>query len=159
MDRSHPGSIRGAVCYSSKDKNQLKKITNKININYDKKNTRIESCLKIRDQLLYLEKYSTGKNNMTYIVIPYNHPVYTFPFNLEDRIKYIEELFNKYQNSKVKFNYKKGGNGIFMNKRDKKFESYQVSFSYNSKLEPDTIKLLDKYLFIKKKNIWSALFE
>jgi len=152
-------SIRGAVCYSSKDKNQLKKITNKININYDKKNTRIESCLKIRDQLLYLEKYSTGKNNMTYIVIPYNHPVYTFPFNLEDRIKYIEELFNKYQNSKVKFNYKKGGNGIFMNKRDKKFESYQVSFSYNSKLEPDTIKLLDKYLFIKKKNIWSALFE
>ena len=46
-----------------------------------------------------------------------------------------------------------------MNKRDKKFESYQVSFSYNSKLEPDTIKLLDKYLFIKKNNNWSALFE
>ena len=77
-------SITGAVCYSSKDKKELKKLANKINIDYNKKDTRIDTCTKIRDRLLFLEKFSTGKDNMTYMMIPYNHPKYTFPLNLEN---------------------------------------------------------------------------
>ena len=58
--------------------------------------TRENICLEIRDKLLYLEKYSTSsdKNKMTYVMIPSNHPVYQFPYNLEDRVKYkLEQVF------------------------------------------------------------------
>ena len=153
-------SIKGAVCYSSKDKNQLKKIANKINMTeYTKKNTRIDTCLQIRDRLLYLEKYSTGKDNITYMIIPYNHPKYIFPYNLEDRIRYVKDRFNEYQNSNIKFNYKKKNNGIFLEKRDKKLDSYEVNFSFNGKLNVDTEKLLQKYDFKNKGNNYSAIFE
>ena len=42
-------------------------------------------------EMLEKEKYSTDKdkNKMTYIRIPANHPKYPFPYNLEDRIKYL----------------------------------------------------------------------
>ena len=96
---------------------------------------------------------------MTYMMIPYNHPKYTFPLNLEDRIRYVEFKFNKLQNSKIKFSYKKGGNGIFMNKRDKKLATYEVSFSYDNKLKTETQELLKKYEFKNKGNKWTALFE
>tara|TARA_B100000902_G_scaffold399803_1_gene472648 strand:+ start:1427 stop:4801 length:3375 start_codon:yes stop_codon:yes gene_type:complete len=152
-------SITGAVCYSSKDKSELKKLSNKVKIDYNKKDTRIETCSKIRDQLLFMEKFSTGKDNMTYMMIPYNHPVYIFPLNLEDRIRYVEAKFNKLQNSKIKFNYKKGGNGTFNGKKDKKLATYEVSFSYSEKIKKETDELLKKYNFNNKGNKWTALFE
>ena len=152
-------SISGAVCYSSKDKSQLKKLSSKLNIGYDKKMTRIDTCLSIRDRLLYLEKFSTGKENLTYMIIPYNHPVYIFPLNLEDRIRYVESNFNKYQVSKVKFSYKKGGNGIFMNKRDKTLATYEVSFTYSGKFKKETDEMLKKYKFNNKGDKWTSLFE
>jgi hypothetical protein len=39
---------------------------------------------------LFLEKYSTSKddNKITYVMVPANHKVYQFPYNLEDRVKY-----------------------------------------------------------------------
>jgi hypothetical protein len=92
-------TFKGAVCSTSKDKNYLMKLIGKIP-NVSKKEleridklTREQICLEIRDKLLYLEKYSTtaNKNKMTYIMIPYNHPTYPFPYNMEDRIKYILE--------------------------------------------------------------------
>ena len=41
--------------------------------------------------MLEKEKYATDKekNKMTYVRLPANHPKYPFPYNLEDRIKYI----------------------------------------------------------------------
>lgn len=152
-------SIKGAVCYSSKDKNELKKISNKINMdNYNRKDTRINTCLKIRDRLLYLEKYSTGKDIMTYMVIPNNHKTLIFPYNLIDRIKYVEDNFNENENSKIKLNYKKEKNGIFMGKKDKKLVSYSVNFSYSKNISNKSKKLLDKYNLKKKGNKWSAIF-
>ena len=38
----------------------------------------------IKNTLLDYEKYSTGKDKMTYVMIPANHPEYRFPYNLED---------------------------------------------------------------------------
>jgi len=153
-------SIKGAVCYSSKDKSQLKKIANKIGMTeYDKKNTRIDTCLQIRDRLLYLEKYSTGKDNKTYLIIPFNHNDHIFPLNLEDRIRYVKDKFNELQDENIKFNYKKKNNGIFLGKRNKKLDSYDVSFSFNGKVKPETDKLLQKYNFTNKGKNYSTTFE
>ena len=47
------------------------------------------------------------------MIVPFNHPVLPFRLNLEDRIRYFEENFNKEQKSKVKLKFKNVGNGIF----------------------------------------------
>ena len=50
-------------------------------------------------------------------------------------------------------------NPIFLEKRDKKLDSYEVNFSFNGKLNVDTEKLLQKYDFKNKGNNYSAIFE
>ena len=71
-----------------------------------KKETRELLCNFIRDKLLYLEKYSTtaDKNKVTYVMIPYDHPTFKFPFNLEDRLKYKISKLKKIINRE--FDYK-----------------------------------------------------
>jgi hypothetical protein len=95
-------TFKGAVCATSKDKEHLMKLLEKIpNVSKSElarinKLTRENICLEIRDKLLYLEKYSTSadKNKITYMMIPSNHPIYEFPYNLEDRVKYkLEQMF------------------------------------------------------------------
>ena len=48
-------------------------------------------CQQIKNKMLELEKYSTSaeKTKKTYMMIPANHPVYPFPYNLEDRAEFI----------------------------------------------------------------------
>jgi len=95
-------SFKGAVCSFSKDKqylvNLIKKIPNitKEDIDNINKLTKEEICNELKNKLLYLEKYSTSKDNnkITYVMIPKDHPIYPFPYNLEDRIKYIIEFFS-----------------------------------------------------------------
>ena len=41
--------------------------------------------------LLKLEKNSKGEDKKTYIKIPMNHPEYMFPYNIEDRIEYLNK--------------------------------------------------------------------
>ena len=88
-------SLSGAVCSTSKSKNYLNKVLNKLNINVPFK-TRTNVCDTIQEKMLFLEKYSTKKdgNKMTYVMIPLNHPIYPFPYNLEDRVEYISEKIN-----------------------------------------------------------------
>lgn len=84
-------SFKGAVCKTSKDKQFLLSIAEKINLDIKNSNVRTDICDTIRDKLFDMEKYSTtkDKNKMTYLIIPFNHPKIPFPLNLEDRIKYI----------------------------------------------------------------------
>ncbi len=101
-------SMTGAVCSTSKDKDSLLKIIKKLENMIDetlhakrysdikdnlKQNlgTRENMCDYIKKLLLYLEKYSTSKddNKITYVMVPANHKKYEFPYNLEDRIKHI----------------------------------------------------------------------
>lgn len=84
-------SFKGAVCKTSKDKQFLRNIAEKLNLTIKNANVRTDICDTIRDKLFDFEKYSTtkDKNKMTYLIIPANHPVLKFPANLEDRTKYI----------------------------------------------------------------------
>jgi hypothetical protein len=102
-------SEKGCVC-SVKDKSYLIKIIKKLNTSTENINvlTKDELCKLLKEKLLYLEKYSTTKNNnkLTYMFLPSNHPLYTFPYNLEDRCKdrinKINSLTKKQNNITVK---------------------------------------------------------
>jgi superfamily II DNA or RNA helicase len=84
-------SFKGAVCKTSKDKQYLLNIADKLDIKTKNTNVRTSICDIIRDKLFDLEKYATKKdgNKMTYLIIPSNHKLFPFPLNMEDRIKQI----------------------------------------------------------------------
>jgi superfamily II DNA or RNA helicase len=128
-------SLTGAVCETSKKKEELIKVAKYLGIKLDKlvddKDSRIGVCQLIRHRLLYLEKYSTtkDKNKFTYLIIPDNHPKYKFPLNLEDHIQHIiKQIENKVP---FKFDYKieKEMNGIFEDKRDKTLPKYIIKIN------------------------------
>ena len=82
-------SLKGAVC-TTKDKDYVNKVAKSLNIDIGK-TTRFDLCGLIKEELLKREKYGKGKNKMTYMMIPKNHEIYPFPYNLEDRVEYIIE--------------------------------------------------------------------
>jgi hypothetical protein len=131
-------SIKGAVCDNAFEKEELLKIAKKVNaMNFDPSGTRIDICEKIKERILFLEKYSI--DNKTYLIVPKNHSEYEFPFNLKDRVEYIKNKFKDY-----KVNVKKEDNGIFDGVRNKKYPKYIVSVE--GTVDKD---LLDKYDFVK----------
>ena len=112
-------SIKGAVCFNSKNKEYLVTVIKKLRklvpfeLVIKSKIKREDLCDEIKKALLYLEKYSTtkNKNKMTYVMIPANHPKYEFPYNLEDRIKYILNKSNEITNKKIEHKVIKENNG------------------------------------------------
>lgn len=84
-------SLKGAVCATSKSKEYLDNTAKKLGATFKPEMTRTDVCDLIEKQMLEKEKYATDKdgNKKTYIRLPANHPKYPFPYNLEDRIKYI----------------------------------------------------------------------
>jgi len=152
-------TFKGAVCATSKDKNYLIKIIKKIpDISKDEidrinKLTKNEICIELMNKLLYLEKYSRTKdqNKMTYVMIPYNHPIYPFPYNLEDRIKLINKKINKLLNSEIEILAKrqKDNNGDII---------YELSFP-NNKLLNDVVNDIENLGFKLDKNIWITILK
>ena len=127
-------SLKGAVCATSKHKEYLEEIANDLGIKSIKKEvTRVDLCNKIRDRLLELEKYSTGKDKMTYIMIPNNHPKYLFPLNLEDRVEYIKNKVSNILNKKI----------IFKEEVDNKKKTITLSFKLENKPTSDDINKLE----------------
>ena len=91
-------TTEGANCLS-KSIDLLRKIASELNIKLNKNNnSKLQICDKIKNKLLMLEKYSTGKEKLTYMRIPYDHPTYPFPYNLEDRILFIKNKISKFFN-------------------------------------------------------------
>ena len=86
-------SWKGAVCRTSRDRDFLLDVIKKLgmDVKKHKHTTREKLCSIIKDELLRREKYGTTKNKdkMTYMIIPRNHAMYPFPYNLEDRVKFI----------------------------------------------------------------------
>jgi len=82
-------SMFGAVCATAKSKEVLDSIAQKLNIKTYDTELRTDICKDIQNKLMFLEKYSTGKNKMTYMIIPSNHPTIKFPLNLADRKDHI----------------------------------------------------------------------
>ena len=84
-------SWRGAVCETAKSKAYLDSTAKKLGAEIKSGMTRTDICSSLEQKMLHKEKYATDKNKdkFTYIRIPANHPKYPFPYNLEDRIKFI----------------------------------------------------------------------
>lgn len=153
-------SLKGAVCFSSKDKKYLIKIAKKIGLTDFPTNTRTDICNAIRLRLLYLEKYSTDKdsNKKTYLIIPSNHPKYPFPLNLEDRIEWIRTILGEKIPGSLSLDTKQKKGGIFENVRDDRFVKYDIGIK--SKPEWDIHK--DTFVrlgFILDGNTWKKTIE
>lgn len=149
-------TFKGAVCSTSKDKKYLvdliKMIPNltKEEIKQIDKLTKEQICLELKNKLLYLEKYATSKdeNKITYIMIPFNHPTYPFPYNLEDRIKDRIKQINKIFGYNVDILVKKQ-----KDKNDNLF--YELSFKHDVKNKKNDE--LNKLGCILKNDNWSLL--
>ena len=92
-------SFKGGVCVY-KDKPYITKLIKKLGID-NKSSSRFDLCNSIKDHLLLLEKYNTEKK--TYVMIPKNHPIYKFPYNVHERVEYIKDLLNKKSILKLTF--------------------------------------------------------
>ena len=153
-------TLKGAVCSTSKSKPLLMKLLSKLpNVNENeidslKKSTRENVCDFIKDKLLYLEKYSTSseKNKMTYVMVPYDHPIYPFPFNLEDRIKDRISKLKSVINRDIDFKTIKSKEGEFLKLKDQ--VSYKIEFNDN-KYTQISKKQLEKIGFQLDKGKWS----
>jgi superfamily II DNA or RNA helicase len=124
-------SLKGAVC-TTKSKDDILIIIKKINNHMNKLNllftpaikgtSRENLCEIIKQKLLYLESNVKGLDKLTYIIIPKNHPVYKFPYNIEDRVKYLKKKIK----SKTNINVTIKSNKIMFdnNNQTNKFESF-----------------------------------
>lgn len=100
-------SFSGSVCTSSKSKKYLEKLLDKLELPKPKSGTRTDMCASVEVKLLLLEKYSTGKDKKTFVIIPVNHSKYPFPYCLEDRVEDRTEKIKKEISSKLEIVVKK----------------------------------------------------
>lgn len=140
-------TLTGSVCYNSYSKSYLKNIIKNLGIDAENE-TRDDTCVVIRDKLLELEKYSTGKDKRTYIIIPYDHPHYPFPYNLEDRVEYIINDINGSINSDLVIDVSKTG-------KENKTE-YMITIN-GKNLSPEKKEALNKKGKQINDNKWTIL--
>jgi hypothetical protein len=99
-------SLLGAVCSTSKSRDELAEIMKSINLDSERSynNHRSSVCDEINLRLFHLEKYSTTakKNKFTYLMVPANHLTIPFPLNLEDRLKIAVDDIKKHTNQAAK---------------------------------------------------------
>jgi superfamily II DNA or RNA helicase len=179
-------TFKGAVCHTAKDLPTLLKIAKKLKIQVDQSNQsnqsdekkskkkirkkkilmpRIDVCSLLEKKLIHLEKYSTTKdgNKMTYVIVPYNHPIYPFPLNLEDRIKYILNMITQKTNEKFKFNIKK--KSVIMHNITPGYSERVTNYILEIELRDtiiDKIKdIIDKYSgkYYEKEKKWIFIIE
>lgn len=79
-------TVLGSVCVTARKFDELMKIAKDLNIPIDEPSKQ-NICESIKNKLIFLEKYS--KDNLTYLMVPANHPEYPFPLNIKDRKDYI----------------------------------------------------------------------
>ena len=107
-------------------------------------------CTKIMNKLIELEKYSTGKNKKTYIMVPFDHPKYKFPLNLEDRLEYLKNNSEVILSQKIKFKEN-------ISKKDK---NILLEFKLTKKPIKDEIdKLIEIGFNSKNDTNWSCLID
>ena len=141
-------SFKGNVCYTYKDKDYLIKLLKKLDstFNIDNNISKNTICNKLQNKLLELEKYSTttDNNKKTYMIIPFDHPNYIFPYNLEDRILYIINSINKILGYKIKYSVYKKKN------------TYTITIDNDSNLKL-VKQILDKYDFKLNNNNYESI--
>ena len=146
-------SFKGAVCIT-KDKPYIYKLAKKLGIDITQKNgdSRFSLCDELRDHMLLLEKYSTGEKKKTYVMVPTNHKVYRFPYNIEDYSMFLEkkiyEEFGKNVQIKKEIVEKTSGS-------EKGYPSIILtitSIEYNSLKDEKKKSFLEKYNCVVKNN-------
>ena len=137
-------SFLGGVC-TSRERSFLTNIADDLDIKTNKEQTRHEICELIKDKLAHLEKYSRGKDKITYFIVPSNHPEYPFPYNLEDRKKYVMEKLEK----EIKYKFQSD----VKEENKNKLTTYTIIIKDNDKLK-EYYKLLEDHKFVKQKNDW-----
>lgn len=148
-------SFKGAVCATSKQKDYLESLSKDLGVKLklnpmQKELTRDDICNGIMNKLIDLEKYSKGKNKITYIMVPSNHPTLKFPLNLEDRVEYLKNNVIKFLSKNINFN----------EKTDSKSKSIDLSFKLSSKPNNDDILKIEKLGFNSKDKLkWSILID
>lgn len=142
-------SLKGAVCATSKQKEYLEELAKDVGVKLPSKDlTRDDICNSIMNKLIEMEKYATGKNKMTYIMVPKNHPKLKFPLNLEDRVEYIKNEVEKILSTTIKFSEKI------------KDKTIHLSFKLPSKPKRDELNKLDSLdLESKDKLKWDIVIE
>jgi len=150
-------SLKGAVCSTSKSKEYLEEIAHKIGLKFDDGLTRGDICQLIEKEMLLKEKYSTdsAKNKFTYVRLPSNHPLYPFPYNLEDRMRTLIQSIR----SSVKHTLDIKTTTI--NKKtepEKGKPSYQITITRNPKLE-EYDSLMKKFGAVQDKTSWTIMVE
>lgn len=155
-------SLKGAVCSTSKDRdyllrmlNKLQKLVPTIKTKSTKKTSRVNICDEMKKYLLYLEKYSTSKdkNKNTYMMIPADHPNMPFPYNLEDRIKYTLNKVKDIVEREIDHKVLKGNNGKFDEFDIKKMPSFTIQISINKYIDSKIDKLVSIGFKKEGKNI------
>ena len=151
-------SIKGAVCSTAKDKKELFNICKilKIDIKKISSLSRDEICKVIKEKLLYNEKFNEDNTKKTYMIIPSNHPIYEFPYNLQDRIIFINDKLNNRLDDKINFKIQKLNNGIFEGNRKNNYVKYKVSFDNKSKYDKN---IIEEYKFQFFNNKWEKIIE
>ena len=155
-------TLKGTVCNISKHKEDLVKICKILNINIEKilNLNKDNICNVIKKRLLFLEKYSSTekKNKLTYVIIPFNHPVYKFPYNLEDRVEYIINNIKNKIPYEINSTVNKLKNGIFDNVRNESLVSFELIIK-NDKLFDSYNDIFKKYDFKLIDDKWYLLIE
>lgn len=142
----------GTVCGTGQDKDDLAKITNKIGLKLDKKETKLSLCKKIKEHLLFMEKYSTdkNKNKFTYMILPANHSIYTFPYNLEDRQRYVVEKLKESIQSKLDVKVSSSNKKI----SGQNVTEYEIQIKQTKDIN-EYKELLDVMKFKLKNKVWT----
>jgi hypothetical protein len=103
--------------------------------------------------MLFNEKYEEG--GKTWMIVPANHPIYPFPFNLKDR---VDKILGELEVLGIKGSVKKLGNGIFEGIREKDYVRYKICFGAGGSVEIHTDRLIGLG-FVLEGNTWSMVVE
>lgn len=150
-------SLKGAVCSTSKNRKYLENIAKNLGITAKNDGTRIAICDQIKDKMMFLEKYGTtkDKNKITYVMVPINHPTYTFPYNLEDRVEFIKDKIKTTIMFKLSVSVK-------TEKKTKGPEKGQPSYKIIIKDKPELkehYEFLEELNATKSKDEWTIMVE
>lgn len=158
-------TLKGAVC-GTKEKEELIRLlrmmsnVTKNEVERYKTFTKEQLCNELKVKLLYLEKYSTrvDKNKITYVMIPSIHPIYHFPFNLEDRVNNIKKSINKLADKTVDIKETKLRGGEFMGESKSEYPVYELLFK-NDKYMKNLSSDFEKLGFNLRNDVWLLRIE
>jgi superfamily II DNA or RNA helicase len=131
-------SFLGAVCKVAKEKRELHAILKSLGLSTDETSRDI-MCTTIQNKLMMLEKYSTGKDRKTYMIVPFNHPTLKFPLNLQDRSEMVvEQIKQKMEENDIK------KVDVFVSKES--IKEPKGAFKYVLKVDAKKAKAIGEYL-------------